>query len=153
MIHRSKKRSRTEVDADDRQSSRVLGNMRSTQGQSVNHSGSNAMDAPPTFRQRQNSMQSSGAEFRTSISRPVNASGLPSPVSTITTTPSYETCERKNSTLIEIIHPSHEPAPRPSQVGNQQECENQEVNMAITKQIIVGVCEALQISTDSYHYL
>lgn len=152
MTHRSKKRTRTDVDADDRQSSRVLGNMRSNQ-EAPNQSSSTAMDTPQPFRQRQRSMQSSGAEFRSSVAHPLDASGLPSPVSTITTSHSYETCERKNSALIEIIHPSHEPAPQPSQVANQQECENQGVNTAITKQLIQGVCEALHISTGSYHYL
>lgn len=153
MTHRSKKRTRTDVEDDGRQPSRVLGNMRSNQ-EAPNYLSSTAVDAPETFRLRQSSMQSSVAEFRGTVSRPMDASGLPSPVSTITTTPSYETCERKNNTLIEIIiHPSHEPAPQPSQVADQQECENQEVNMAITKQMILGVCEALHISTGSYHYL
>jgi len=153
MTHRSKKRARGDVEADDRLSSRVLGNMRFSQGASRNQSVSNPMDAPRPFHQRQSSMQSIRAEFRSSVSRLLDAPGLPSPVSIITTTPSYDTCERKNSTLIEIIHPSHEPAPQHSKVADQEECENQEINTAMTKQMILSVCEALHISTGSYHYL
>jgi hypothetical protein len=153
VTHRSKKRAHSDVEADDRLSSKVLGNMRSNQRASGNQSVSNPVDAPRPFHQRQSSTQSSRAEFCSSVSRPLDASGLPSPVSTITTTPSYGTCERKNSTLIEIIHPSHEPAPQHSLVVDPKECENQEVNTAMTKQMILGVCEALHISTSTYHYL
>jgi hypothetical protein len=153
MTHRPKKRTRTDLEANGVQSSRVLGNMRSSKEAPGYQSSPNSMDAPPPYHQRQTSIKSSGGEFRNSISRPSNASGLPSPVLTITPTPSYETCERRNSTLIEIIHPSHEPAPQLFHVADQPEYENYEINTAVTKQMILGACEALHISSGIYNYL
>jgi hypothetical protein len=153
MIHRLKKRTRTNLEANDSQSLRVFGYMISDTGAGEYQSSPTSMDAPQQHNQMQNSTQSSGAGFRNSMSHPLDVSGLPSPVSTITTTPSYETCERRNSTLIEIIHPSHEPVPQPSLVADRPEYENQEVNTAVTEKMILGACEALQISSSAYHYL
>ncbi len=153
MTHRSMKRTRTDLEANDSNSPRVVETMRSNKGALGNQSNTNAMDAPQPFYQRQGFMGSSGAAFHNSVSRSSDASGLPSPVSTITTTPSYDTCERRNSTLIALIHPSHEPAPQPSHTADQREYENQEINTAITEQMIQDVCEALHISTGAYHYL
>jgi hypothetical protein len=153
MCHRSKKRSRNDIDTDDSPSSRILGHVRSSQGESANYPVSNAMESPRPFHQRQSSMHSSEPEYHRNSNRPLEASGLPSPVSTITTTPSHENCERKNSKLLEIIHPSHEPALESPHPWDQQPFENQEMNRATMRQLILDVCEALQISTDSYQYL
>jgi hypothetical protein len=153
MAHRSKKRSRNDTDADDGPSSRIHGNMTSAQGESVNYSISGAMESPRSFHHRQSSMPSRESEYRRNSTRPLDTSGLPSPVSTITTPLSHENSDRKNSKLLEIIHPSHEPAPESPQAWDQQVPEDQDVNRDTTRQLILDVCEDLQISFLTYQYL
>lgn len=82
-----------------------------------------------------------------------NISGLPSPVPTDTTARSYENYKSKGKDLSRLIYPDHEPAVQYPQTRKQRENTGLEDQLTNMTSMILSVCEALHISTDTYYYL